>query len=103
GRAAGRGAEAPAAVIPAPTKQRRWNFSSPQLAAACLAAAVISGGTVWLAVGPRAGTPVAVQPPAAPQAAPISAGGPAVVAASQTTPAEPKDRAAGADLHRLAR
>ncbi|HZM26135.1 MAG TPA: hypothetical protein VFB89_02155, partial [Gemmatimonadales bacterium] len=95
------GAEAPAAVIPAGTKRRRWTFSFPQLAAACLAAAAISGGTVWLAVAARAGTPVAVQPMAAPQAAPISPGGAAVVPASQTTAAEQKYDAAVADLQRV--
>jgi len=101
GIAARIGAEAPAAVIPAGTKRRRWTFSFPQLAAACLAAAAISGGTVWLAVAARAGTPVAVQPMAAPQAAPISPGGAAVVPASQTTAAEQKYDAAVADLQRV--
>src|SRR5262245_47615869 len=87
GIAARIGAEAPAAVVPAGPKHRRWNFSLPQLAAACLAAGAISGGTVWLVVGRGTGTSVAVQPMPAPQPPAISPGGPTAMPASQATAA----------------
>ena len=34
-----------------PRKRRRWTFSLPELAAACLAVAMVSGGGVWFVAG----------------------------------------------------
>jgi anti-sigma factor RsiW len=50
-------------TAPSP-KRRGWSFSLPQLAAACLAVALISGGGVWFLAG-RSPAPTAT-PPAQP-------------------------------------
>lgn len=100
GIAARIGGEAPATPIAAARKTRRWSFSFPQLAAACLAAAAVSGGTVWFAAGhlaPRA----APLPPAAPQPVALSPAGPLAVPAGQPASAEQKYDAAVADLQRV--
>jgi anti-sigma factor RsiW len=58
---------------------RRYAFSMPQLAAAGIALAAFSGGSVWLLRPPVAG-PLAVRsappPPPAPPALPVAIGGP---------------------------
>jgi hypothetical protein len=57
---------------------RRYAFSLPQLAAAGIALATLSGGSAWL-LRPAAGGTVAVRPappPPAPPALPVGTGGP---------------------------
>jgi len=51
----------PRPVAPA-GKPRRWSFSFPELAAACLAAAVVSGGGVWFLASRSPGSPIPAQP-----------------------------------------
>ena len=66
GIAARIGADALATRIAPSPKRRGWSFSLPQLAAACLAVALISGGGVWFLAG-RSAAPAAA-PPAQPLA-----------------------------------
>jgi hypothetical protein len=54
----------PGPVAIAGPRRRRWTFSLPELAAACLAVAALSGSGVWLLMGrgPAAAAPAPSQP-----------------------------------------
>jgi anti-sigma factor RsiW len=99
GIAARIGVEAPMPAMAPLPKSRRWNFSLPQLAAACLAAAAISGGGVWLAAGRALGP--AGPLPAAPRPVAVSPVAPLALPAGQPAAAEQKYDAAVADLQRV--
>jgi len=80
----------PVPLAPAP-KRRRWSFSLPELAAACLAVAVVSGGGVWF-LASRSPAPLAPAQPVALSPVPNLA---------QPAAAEQKYDAAVADLERV--
>jgi len=80
----------PLPVAPA-GKRRRWSFSFPELAAACLAAAVVSGGGVWFLASRSPGSPIPTQPVAV---SPLPS-------LAQPAAAERKYDAAVADLERV--
>jgi anti-sigma factor RsiW len=86
----------PLPVAPAPTTRRRWSFSLPELAAACLAVAALSGSGVWLLAGrgPAASSPA----PAAPSRPVALAPSPAL---SRPALAEQKYDAAVAELEQV--
>ena len=79
--------------IAPPRKRRRWTFSLPELAAACLAVAMVSGGGVWFVAG-RGHPPVIQVHPVAVPPTPT----PALV---RQAAAERKYAAAVADLERV--
>lgn len=83
----------------APRPRRRFTFSLPQLAAAGVALALASGGSVWLLLPGARGAAVASHPVPAPPAAPAA---PAVSAAAPaTSPGARGYDAAVADLERI--
>ncbi len=79
----------PAPLTPTP-KARRWSFSLPELAAACLAVALVSGGGVWFLAGRGP----------APQVQPVALS-PVPTLAQPAAAAEQKYDAAVADLERV--
>jgi len=101
GIAARIGADAPPTPIESGRKTRRWSFSLPQLAAACLAAAAVSGGAVWFALGHSTSPTVTSGPLASPQPVAVSPAGPVALPAGQPASAEQKYDAAVADLQRV--
>lgn len=91
GIAARIGPGAPPIPVAPSRKPRRWSFSLPELAAACLAAAVVSGGGVWFLASRSPGAPIPAQPVA------VSP----VPSLAQPAAAQQKYDAAVADLERV--
>ena len=86
--------EAPPGPVAPRTLGRRWTFTLPELAAAALAIAVVSGGGMWLAARHVEGDqPVATQPAPSPS--------PAVTPVTQVSLGDARYDAAVADLQRV--
>jgi hypothetical protein len=91
GIAARIGPGAPPLPVAPVRKLRRWSFSFPELVAACLAAAVVSGGGVWFLASRSPGSPIPAEPVAV---SPLPS-------LAQPAAAEQKYDAAVADLERV--